>query len=823
MTSMIQTPPFSNVSMSVTNSSSTAPANDWAPITVHELARLGAPASEALLQSFENSLYSQSTTPTEYSTVDDRERFERDLEQEDLSSTPSTHTNEWEGDDPHSTLMSPLPVDDEEEQFRARAQSYVASDLTQFDGDHFHPHLYFGRGSTPPGFYSENIPVFPPGIAWYEREMSDPIMFERVYRPLGPRTNFFGHNLPPIPEDEDELPDLEIVDHGFFDEDLDDLPDLIDPRDEDDHCPRAKAQMYSSLGTEATSSPSIVTRASVQPAAVAEGLGQSRPVTDPYSYDEPDTPAPTARSWKTLDENYAPEPDKPKETWAQSVQRHLRSITSFTTDMVELMGLALSAREFKRKTLETLKDPSTYATIATIAAKVAAFIHLCMSAQNWVDVVATITLAVPMSAVGLMVASMRSIWNKWHRPSAQGIFDIDVTEALSNISGFFISLLADVLDFDVPAFIKSATGPIRTFSILYRGMKDFSQLLASLANFVYNLSETFIYWAFGELSFLQFTRYRAAKEHITAFADALMESKVMDDETFVRGKATCLQRFAHLAEQVTVDVSYKKQVDAIQAYYDAAIEYHATRSTTAHSRQRPVLIWLYGPPGTGKTTTAIYKLPELVARMGCIPVNGGNFVFRCPIDTQSEYWEGWRDHFSVLINDPCFTRDVEPNTAAMSEIQRIAEDAPYPVNMAFKGKGVTFINPEIVMITTMSPDFTLFANIAYPSALRRRVDFWVKFDTEGNLSITKFTEGNWAHAGNTPCTANQLAALVLKKREFHAANYKKFCDMRNNIVKATSTDLWALTARDEGCKTDAEIEAFITQHDPGYKDRKSVV
>jgi hypothetical protein len=814
---MIQPPPFSNVLVSVTNSTPVADFIDLANTTAHERMRLGLPASEALLQSLENTLYSQPSSSHSYSSVDDRERYERDLEQEDYSSTPSFHTNETEGDDPHSTLMSPLPVDDEEEHFRASAQSFVGMDLKQFDQTH-DDELHMTRprpvrGHTPPGFYSDIIPVYPAGIPWYERDvMYDPIEFDHVYRPLGPRTNFFGPYLPDIPEeDEDSLPDLEIIDHGFFDdEDFDDLPDLIDRRDEEDHCPRAKAQMFSSLAVASTPNPSIVTRSAVEVTAIAEGSGPSRPV------DVPDEPEPIARPWKNLDSNYAPEPDKPKETWAQSVKRHLASITEFTTDMVDLMGLALSARELKRTAIEKLKDPATYATIASVAAKVAAFIHLCMSAHSWVDVVAAVTLAIPLSAVGLMVSSLRALWDRWHRPTAYGIFDLDITQALSNISGFFISLVADVVSFDVPAFIKSATGPIRTFSILYRGLKDFSQLLSGLANFVYNLSETFVYWAFGELSFLQFTRYRAAKETVTSFADALMGPKAMDDATFIRGKASCLQRFAHIAEQVTVDPAYKKEADALQAYYDAAVEYHSTRSTTAHSRQRPVVVWLYGPPGAGKTTTAIYELPQLVAGMGCIPVVGGNHVFRCPIDTQSEYWEGWRDQFAVLINDPCFTRDTEPNTAAMSEIQRIAEDAPYPVNMAFKGKGVTFINPEMVMVTTMTPDFTLFANIAYPPALRRRVDFWVAFDKDGNLSLSKFDPDSWARLSSTPVTSTQLAALILEARKGHAANYKKFCDMRTNIVKATSTDLWAIAARDNGCKTDAEILDYVLKHDPSF-------
>lgn len=179
-------------------------------------------------------------------------------------------------------------------------------------------------------------------------------------------------------------------------------------------------------------------------------------------------------------------------------------------------------------------------------------------------------------------------------------------------------------------------------------------------------------------------------------------------------------------------------------------------------KPRPVLVVLHGLPGRGKSEFA-KALPGLVTdyiRAYCLKTGRSNPYegvhgsrSRINIDTRREkrYFEGYKNQFAVVLEELYTGLGQENNQDWSARLMDWCNEYPVELEMAFEGKGATFMCSPLIICTTNHPAHVF--SCVDPDAYLRRLDFDLVYDsvrTEGSHAV----RNGFAHV--TECQRNYL-------------------------------------------------------------------
>jgi hypothetical protein len=149
-----------------------------------------------------------------------------------------------------------------------------------------------------------------------------------------------------------------------------------------------------------------------------------------------------------------------------------------------------------------------------------------------------------------------------------------------------------------------------------------------------------------------------------------------------------------------------------------------TVSHMTQARVEPVVIYLYGAQGQGKTcaidvichglwTLCQNEWPEEFVG----PYTRAQTYHR---DETSDYWEGYKHQCFTVLNELMSQRNVETRAKVATDILKMAESAPFSLNMAFGQKGTMYFCSSFIIITTNFKDIDQLG-LTFPPAFARRM------------------------------------------------------------------------------------------------------
>lgn len=146
--------------------------------------------------------------------------------------------------------------------------------------------------------------------------------------------------------------------------------------------------------------------------------------------------------------------------------------------------------------------------------------------------------------------------------------------------------------------------------------------------------------------------------------------------------------------------------------------------TRTMKRSCPVAVAVCGPPGIGKSKIVI-ALAHLFSNLKGRKFEEGQMFNR---SRTSDYWEGHDPlsqpfiHYSEVGNE---TKDIamRRDKNQLVELQSVVDSLPYNADMAFLGKGLTYLCPEMVIVDTNNANMNIPYLMSCPSALMRRFIF----------------------------------------------------------------------------------------------------
>ncbi len=138
-------------------------------------------------------------------------------------------------------------------------------------------------------------------------------------------------------------------------------------------------------------------------------------------------------------------------------------------------------------------------------------------------------------------------------------------------------------------------------------------------------------------------------------------------------------------------------------------------------RPRPVVIALWGLPGSGKSNLSKLLMCDFCSMVLKIPYDETCYYDKKP---DTEHWEKYRGQSITHFDDYWQIDDQKIMQKEYMEVISCANDAPYPLNMAFEGKGAVFFTSKMLLVTS-NLDRTEVLKVANKGAIERRWDFYV--------------------------------------------------------------------------------------------------
>lgn len=167
-------------------------------------------------------------------------------------------------------------------------------------------------------------------------------------------------------------------------------------------------------------------------------------------------------------------------------------------------------------------------------------------------------------------------------------------------------------------------------------------------------------------------------------------------------------------------------------------------------RPRPVVVFLHGKPGCGKSEFA-KALPGLVtdyieaycAKTGkknpYAGINGSRS--RINIDTRREkrYFEGYKNQFAVILEELYTGIAQENNQDWSARLMDWSNEYPVELEMAFEGKGTTFMCSPLIICTTNNPGHVF--SCVDQDAYTRRLDFDLVYGSKRSINSHPVKDG----------------------------------------------------------------------------------
>nr|DAZ87922.1 TPA_asm: hypothetical protein [Phagomor virus 3] len=167
-----------------------------------------------------------------------------------------------------------------------------------------------------------------------------------------------------------------------------------------------------------------------------------------------------------------------------------------------------------------------------------------------------------------------------------------------------------------------------------------------------------------------------------------------------------------------------------------------------NGKHSPFVCFVHGAPGLGKSMMVDFFLHGLFA---CSEEKYNPNVDKFAKSMTTQYWNGYDSQKVYLIDDFLQSKDETVTNESLADLIALGSRAPFPLNRAdVEGKGTSFFNSEVVMITAQSAFSEAYFERFVQSgrAIQRRIDAWVEVvaapgfaDNTGKIDVTKVGQG----------------------------------------------------------------------------------
>lgn len=222
---------------------------------------------------------------------------------------------------------------------------------------------------------------------------------------------------------------------------------------------------------------------------------------------------------------------------------------------------------------------------------------------------------------------------------------------------------------------------------------------------------------------------------VQKFIDEAHQMTLLEDMTYtglpVAGKVDRVEYTARVQELVNVGYKFEKELPRSSPMFRnfgptfsrlQLLHSRLLSRVKAEERPTPMAIVLHGDPGIGKGLLLDYLC------MVWSDVKGRQFDARQIYSRLAcqDYWEGYESlsmpfiHYSEpgALHAKIAASRGDPT---MVELLSVCDNKPFQANMAeLKNKGNVYVNPEMVVIDTNTPDMNIHLVVNNPAAVRRR-------------------------------------------------------------------------------------------------------
>jgi hypothetical protein len=117
------------------------------------------------------------------------------------------------------------------------------------------------------------------------------------------------------------------------------------------------------------------------------------------------------------------------------------------------------------------------------------------------------------------------------------------------------------------------------------------------------------------------------------------------------------------------------------------------------NKEPPLIIYLFGAPGVGKSQTIDFLMTDLFFLLDKEEYD--STIHRFTRNPTTEYWDSYIQQEVYVIDDFLQSRDEDIARAEVMDVIRIAENTPFPLNMAAcDSKGMNFFNSPFTILTS---------------------------------------------------------------------------------------------------------------------------
>lgn len=246
-------------------------------------------------------------------------------------------------------------------------------------------------------------------------------------------------------------------------------------------------------------------------------------------------------------------------------------------------------------------------------------------------------------------------------------------------------------------------------------------------------------------------------------------------------------------------------------------------------RRTPLFIVIAGRPGIGKSTILNY-INFLMAEVMGIEYKPEMVYHRI---ITSEYWESYNPvsqpfiHYSELGN---IHRNIagKMGDPAVTELTSVVDSVPFPVNVAFEGKGKVFCIPELVSADTNNGELNLSVIVNNPAAYWRRIIMVTPeplqeilnaegiVDSEKIAALPRELDG-WRFSVNHYAAVNSVKATPVI--DMKSGSIDEFTDLMKGKMRAHIKNQTVMLKS----RTNDKMRGYGTQPATALEDTKAII
>jgi len=223
-------------------------------------------------------------------------------------------------------------------------------------------------------------------------------------------------------------------------------------------------------------------------------------------------------------------------------------------------------------------------------------------------------------------------------------------------------------------------------------------------------------------------------EMMTFFSDKDIELKIVKDANVARQLDDLYNRAVEMNKSLlkmgkNVPPFIAQKFGQLLIKTEIAVKLLYGRSDLVNNRAVPVFCMLTGDPNQGKTAMTDFLLKcvyMLVSKEFPDELNyKGEYDHskKWARTESSEYWEGYKQQWAILYSELFSKQEVPSRAVIAAELLNVVDSCVFTPNMAFDGKGKTFVTSELVIGTSNVLGNFSGVGLTSHSALCRRVAF----------------------------------------------------------------------------------------------------